>query len=133
MLGWCRVPNLAGIWNPKKSRESIAEVVGRQADRIRTNRGNYSEYTFIDEGFGATLLDHDIFENGPQPARSQDGRYVLWLDGEIQNPEELKTRYRKTLTDVPESTPGLCLELLRTKGPGCIRELKGLFVIVFYD
>ncbi|HWR17090.1 MAG TPA: asparagine synthase-related protein [Terriglobales bacterium] len=129
------MPNLAGIFDLTKSKSEIQTVVERQAERIDVRRVKFDRYTWCDDGFGATLLDRGIFENGPQPVFSHDRRFVLWLDGDVSNSEELKIAHRnKWQSSIPpDTTAEMCLQLLMQRGNTAVLEFRGLFIIVLYD
>ena len=129
------MPNLAGIFDLSKSKAEIETIVERQAERIDVRRVKYQRSTWCDNGFGATLLDSGVFENGPQPAFSEDGRHVLWLDGDVLNSDELREKYRCQFHGSRDrtTTAELCLALLRSNDPSILLEVKGMFVAVLFD
>jgi len=127
------MPNLVGIWAPRLSEELIRQTLATQLGRVRIPRVSYTEYLSTHPGFGMALMDHGILENGEQPAKSEDGRTALLLDGEIYNSEELERRFRDELPAKRLTAPELCLRLLIQHGPEVVRLFNGLFCLVVYD
>src|SRR5574337_414110 len=109
------MPNLVGIWDLERSEDSIRATLGRQLQQVRVPGISYREYSLVSRTFGMALQDHGILENGVQPARSDDGRFALLLDGELYNADGLKERFRQVLPERELSTPGLCLRLILQK------------------
>lgn len=127
------MPNLVGIWDPRSTAESIRDTLTKQLHRIRIPNIPYDEYLCVHAGFGMALMDHGILENGKQPARSEDGRLSLLLDGELYNANELKHRFRHELPAQDVSTPELCLQLIVQQGEEVVGQFNGLFCLVLYD
>lgn len=127
------MPHLVGIWNPTSTETVVKTVVDRQMARVRVPGVSYSDYVHVEAGFGMGLIDHGILENGPQPVRSADGRYVLMLDGEILNRQDLHKAFRSELPDHPLSSPELCLRLILAHGAEIADRFIGAFAIVLYD
>jgi asparagine synthase (glutamine-hydrolysing) len=127
------MPNLVGIWNPSLTKESIQELIARQLARIRIRGIRYNEYASIHQGFGMALMDHGLLENGRQPVGTADGRYSLFLDGELYNDGELKYQHRQELSGEGLTTPELCLQLFVLHGLDIIRSFNGLFCLALYD
>jgi asparagine synthase (glutamine-hydrolysing) len=127
------MPNLVGVRRRGAGRSAIDAVVDRQLRAVETRATVYTEHRFCTDDFGAALQDHGLLGNGPQPAASADGRYHLWLDGEVLNGSELAQRYRHVLGPEVRSAPALCLALIVRYGPEVARELNGLFAIALHD
>ena len=127
------MPNLVGVWNPALSAEEIEKVLARQLHRVRVPDIAYEEYKTVHPGFGMALMDHGILENGRQPARSDDGRHSLLLDGELLNCDELAVRFRASLPSKSLTPSELCLRLLTQCGNEVVASFSGLFCIVLYD
>ncbi len=127
------MPNLVGIWNPEQSEDSIRGTLAKQLHRVRIPGIPYREYAVAGLGFGMGLMDHGLLENGEQPARSEDGRHCLLLDGELYNADELKSRFRGALPQRHLSDPELCLRLILQEGPEVTNLFNGLFCCALYD
>lgn len=127
------MPNLVGMWAPEMSKESIFKTLCKQLHRVRIPNIAYDEYVDAHPGFGMALQDHGILENGAQPAKTEDGRVSLLLDGELYNGDELKRRFRKELPQCDISLPELCLRLITNYGENIVELFNGLFCLVLYD
>lgn len=126
------MPNLVGIWNPGMPGDAVRAALGTQLRRVRTAFTSYRESSFVEEGFGAGLLDHGILENGDQPVHSADGGSTLLFDGDLLNADELRYRFRAKLPDRHLSTPELCLALLESEGEDVLRLFNGHFALVHF-
>jgi asparagine synthase (glutamine-hydrolysing) len=76
----------------------------------------------------------DVTPSGHQPMISQDGRYVIVLNGEIYNFLQL----RKLLDDDPsvwrsESDTEVVLAAYAKWGPDCLRHFHGMFAFAIWD
>jgi len=127
------LPNLGGIFEPGLPDQEIRKKNDRQIRRMRISGIHYDEYRYSDEGFSAALLDHGILENGTQPVRSGDGRFVMFLDGELYNGDELRKQFRADLAAGPCTDTELCLSLLTRHGLDVLPSINGLFILVLYD
>lgn len=127
------MPNLVGIWHPDLGEPAIRSTVDRQLQRVLVPSVSYATYRHSTHGFGVGLMDHGILENGIQPAKSADGRFVLMLDGEILNAEELTRQFRSELEGNALSTPELALRLIVKHGEEIVSQFVGFFVLVLYD
>jgi asparagine synthase (glutamine-hydrolysing) len=127
------MPNLVGIWAPGMSEETVRLTVNTQLDRVRVPGIPHVVHLESGAGFGVALMDHGLLDNGPQPARSDDGKLVLMMDGEIYNGGDLKRQFRNQLPERDLSTPELCLWLIAKFGAPVVKEFNGLFALVLYE
>ena len=127
------MPNVVGLWSSDQDASSVHQTLTRQMRRVRIPGAPYTEHVDVGCGFGVALLDHGILENGSQPVRTEDGRALLMLDGELYNADELKRRFRHELPQTPLLAPELCLRLIVKHGVDILRHLNGLFCLVLYD
>jgi asparagine synthase (glutamine-hydrolysing) len=127
------MPNLVGVWNPNLSAEQVKTVVQRQIQRVCTPGQQFDVWRSIFPGFGMAHIDHGLLENGPQPTTAERGRYSLLFDGELYNADELRQRFRGTLSLSSGRTPELCLQLILHEGCQVLRKFNGLFCICLYD
>jgi asparagine synthase (glutamine-hydrolysing) len=127
------MPNLVGIWNPDLSEPDIRAALDRQLLMVRTSTTAYATHRYADRGCGVGLLDHGILENGPQPAMTEDGRHVLFLDGEILNADELKRQYRSELDGKAPTPAELVLTLITKHGEDIVGQFIGFFAVILYD
>jgi len=127
------LPNLIAVWNPKFSEGETETVLARQKEMIDVPAGNYQWYAIHLPMLGMGLLDHGILGNGQQPIISSDGQWVLFLDGEIYNLDDLLQKYCLEESEGDESPPRQCLRLLLSKGDQIVEEFNGLFCVLLYD
>jgi len=73
-----------------------------------------------------------FFPNAPQPATSEDGTVLLWLDGEIWDRDGARAR-AGVLAGEQVSDTELCLRLFLKLGDSFCERLNGQFVIALYD
>ena len=129
---------IAGICNynvdPKKNIEKMNDAIIRRGP----DAGNY----YVDDN-NKIVLGHrrlsilDLSENGAQPMKSRDERYIIVYNGEIYNYKEI---YNKMITeDVSLSLRGtsdteLLLEAIAHYGlDETLKLAKGMFAIALYD
>lgn len=76
----------------------------------------------------------DLSENGSQPMRSQDDRFILAYNGEIYNYLDLR-RELEGLGHAFRSTSDteVLLEAWRAWGPECLSRLNGMFAFAIWD
>jgi len=93
---------IAGFWNcsTRTSQAELAETARRMASTLR-HRGPDDGGVWADARSGVALGHRrlailDLSQEGHQPMRSADGRYVLVLNGEIYNVEGLRRELRQT-------------------------------------
>ncbi|PLW93536.1 MAG: asparagine synthase (glutamine-hydrolyzing) [Marinilabiliales bacterium] len=85
-------------------------------------------------GAHARLSIIDLSEASDQPFISEDGRYILLLNGEIFNFREIRAelegqgRTFKTSGDVE-----VALQAFMHYGPACLEKFNGFFAIAVYD
>ncbi|MBZ5496007.1 MAG: hypothetical protein LAP85_06350 [Acidobacteriia bacterium] len=127
------MPHLVGIWSPESSEQAISACLAKQLERIRIPKAPGVDYLAVYPGFGMAIQDPGILENGPQPAKSEDGRFALLLDGEIWNSEELSRQFRRVLPPGRILGPELCLRLFMQQGTEALHLFNGVFCIVLYD
>jgi asparagine synthetase B (glutamine-hydrolysing) len=127
------MPNLVGIWNPSLPKDDIENAIAKQLRRVCVPHIHYEEYKATYPGFGAVLQDHGILGNGSQPAKHSNDTLTLFLDGELYNSDELRTRFRHDFATAHLSTPELCLALIEKLGLEAVNLFNGCFCIVLYN
>lgn len=96
-------------------------------------RGPDASASWVGRGIGLThtLLALDEDRHAPQPIHSADQRWVLALDGEVDNHESLRSQLDypfRTRGDAEVVVAGLALE-----GISFVQRLHGVFSIVAHD
>jgi asparagine synthase (glutamine-hydrolysing) len=71
--------------------------------------------------------------SGGQPLKSQDGKLVLTVNGEIYNHRELREQLNGRYAFQTGSDCEVILALYREKGVRCIEDLNGIFAFALYD
>ena len=103
------------------------------------NRGpdGYGEWYSADNRVGLghrRLAIIDLSENGSQPMKTADGRYVITFNGEIYNYKALRAQLEdKGYTFRSTSDTEVLLHLYSDKGPDMLHELRGMFAFALWD
>lgn len=82
-------------------------------------------------GLGRSTIG--IFNPEPQPLISHNGRYVLFMSGELFRTDQLKKRLDRAGMPYGQTHPELALAAFRAFGDAFAYELEGEFFIVIYD
>ncbi len=128
------MPNLAGVLDLRKEPADIPSLLRRFGRVLSVDGLDYHERSWHDERFGAVNLLSGVFDNLDQPAVSADGNRVLFLDGSIDNRDDLRALLGADGRGAaPESAAGLCLALLERHGESFAELLSGQFNLVVYD
>mgnify|MGYP000336780532 FL=1 len=72
-------------------------------------------------------------ESGGQPLKTDDGKVILAVNGEIYNHRELRKRYEGKYNFLTGSDCEVILALYRDKGADFLEELNGIFAFALYD
>ena len=117
--------------NGVDKREIINEMTTLMVHRGPDDDGYY----FSDEiGLGIRRLAIIDIEGGHQPILSEDGRYVVILNGEIYNYIELRQMLiRKGHIFKTDSDTEVIVHLFEEKGAECVSELNGMFAFAIWD
>jgi len=117
--------------NGVDKREIINEMTSLMVHRGPDDDGYY----FNDEiGLGIRRLAIIDIEGGHQPILSEDGRYVVILNGEIYNYIELRQMLiRKGHIFKTDSDTEVIVHLFEEKGAECVSELNGMFAFTVWD
>ena len=127
------MPNVVAVWNPKFSEDESRAVLTRQLDNIDVPGVFYHRYVKILPKIGIGFLDHGILGNGEQPVITPNGQWILLLDGEIYNLQDLIKKYHLEAPLEASSSPRLCLYLLLEVGEQIVKEFNGLFCLLLFD
>jgi asparagine synthase (glutamine-hydrolysing) len=114
---------------------------GVGADEIRlmaatlVHRGPDDEGIYVDgtAGLGHRRLAIIDLEHGHQPLGSEDGALWIVFNGEIYNYRELRARLAPRHRFRTDSDTEVLLRLYAEAGPGCVRELRGMFAFAIWD
>ena len=129
MCGICGI--LSFNDNGVDKREIINEMATLMVHRGPDDDGYY----FNDEiGLGIRRLAIIDIEGGHQPILSEDGRYVVILNGEIYNYIELRQMLiRKGHIFKTDSDTEVIVHLFEEKGAECVSALNGMFAFTVWD
>lgn len=72
-------------------------------------------------------------ESGGQPLKTDDGKVILAVNGEIYNHRDIRRRYEGKYNFLTGSDCEVILALYRDKGPDFLEELNGIFAFALYD
>lgn len=72
-------------------------------------------------------------ESGGQPLKTDDGKVILAVNGEIYNHRDIRCRYKGKYNFLTGSDCEVILALYRDKGPDFLEELNGIFAFALYD
>ncbi len=128
MCGICGIINFN---NKPVQEESLREMM-----RIMKHRGPDDEGVFTKEniGFGFVRLSIlDLSIAGHQPMVSNDGRYVIILNGEIFNYIELREELKGFYRFVSSTDTEVLLASFLKWGESCLNRLNGMFAFMILD
>ena len=84
------------------------------------------------ESFVAGRVHLGYVQSGQQPVFSKDNRYVLWLDGEFSNRDELCSAYGLPKQSV-SSDAAFAIALCERVGWQYLSRVEGIFVIALFN
>lgn len=128
---------MAGIAGWIHWRHNIQEQQGVLAGMLAAlaHRGPDGQTLWLDEGSPAALGQRrrgslDLTRRGRPPAP----HWVLALDGEIYNLEQLREELARRGHPCPDGTPGeVVLQCYRAWGIACLQRLEGPFALALWD
>ncbi len=124
---------IAGVLSPKTTQKEA--VLSRMTSAI-IHRGPDDDGYFTDNfvALGMKRLSIIDLAMGKQPIYSEDGRFLIFFNGEIYNYKELRegllAQGRKFKT---ESDTEIVLAMYAVHGPECLKRLRGMFAFCIYD
>jgi len=125
------MPGIAGMIDLSSTRDESKQL--EQVNRMCCLLRHYDWYKpdiYTKEPLTLGHIDHGIFDRNLQPVNSNDGRYTLFLHGEIYNCKELKD---EICIQESVSTSKLLLALYEKYRNDFIFKLKGAFNIIIWD
>lgn len=125
---------LFGVLDSKNQLQS-GILLDQMVERM-SHFGWHSHHIFhdtkIDAGLG--LIGIGVFNSEPQPLASEDGRFVIFLSGEIDRAQDLRRGLeRKGYRFSSKSDAEVALKLFEDCGEAFIDQLRGSFLVAVWD
>ncbi|MDH5415009.1 MAG: asparagine synthetase B, partial [Flavobacteriaceae bacterium] len=125
------MPGIVGIIDPLLTTDEPERL--EQLDKMCCRIKHYERYrseTYVRGPLTLGHVDHEMFKRDLQPVNSSDGRYTLFLHGEIYSYDELKNE-----VDIKEaiSISNLLMALYEKYENDFVFRLKGAFNIIIWD
>lgn len=122
-----------GVFDVIQDVSILRHQVLKMAKKIR-HRG--PDWSGIYCGDNAILVHERLsivgVDSGKQPLYSEDGKYILAVNGEIYNHKELRDRYPEYNFQT-HSDCEVILALYQDKGEKLLEDLNGIFAFALYD
>jgi asparagine synthase (glutamine-hydrolysing) len=115
--------------------EKLTEGIQKMT-RCIAHRGPDDDGFFVDDkvALGMRRLAIIDLEHGRQPISTEDGRYLIFFNGEIYNYRELKAALLKQGAHFKtESDTEVILALFEREGAEAFQKLRGMFALSIYD
>jgi len=121
---------IAGITNKKLAKQ---ELIGKMTAVI-AHRGPDDDGFYTDEyvALGMRRLAIIDLVKGDQPISSDDGRYLIFFNGEIYNYKEIKKELSDYLWKTDSDTEVILAGFVKW-GPDVLKKLRGMFAFCVYD
>ena len=127
------MPGLSGLFDRKGRIDVSAEANLTAMLQSQMHHPWLQVQRHTEGAFAAGRVHLGTHQAGEQPARDEAGRYVLWLDGEIYNRDELADTYGlDCVSDCGDAQFLLELYLLR-RGWDFVSRVDGIFVLALFD
>jgi asparagine synthase (glutamine-hydrolysing) len=120
---------IAGCYGDKDIK-TVKRMLDAMEHRGPDDRG---VYTFDGAVLGHTRLSIVDVAGGHQPILTNDGRTGIICNGEIYNFRQLKKGLAPKHEFTTDSDTEVILHLYQEKGPGCVKELDGMFAFAIVD
>ncbi|MDX5423406.1 MAG: asparagine synthase (glutamine-hydrolyzing) [Hymenobacteraceae bacterium] len=130
---------MCGITGTFAFTEAGRETLGRlrKASEALRHRGPDADGVFLHGNVGLAHRRLSIIAPSAaanQPFSDEQGRYTILLNGEIFNYRKLREDLQaKGYTFRTGSDTEVVLQLYRQSGQGCLKKLRGFFVLAIYD
>lgn len=115
--------------------EKFEEAIQKMTKCI-AHRGPDDDGYFVDDkvALGMRRLAIIDLKTGRQPITSNDGKYVIFFNGEIYNYRELRAKLESEGQSFQtESDTEVVLRLFEVKGAESFKELRGMFAVAIYN
>jgi asparagine synthase (glutamine-hydrolysing) len=118
----------------KEKRETLRPKILEMAKKVRHRGPDWSGVFDSDKA----IMAHERLAivdpiSGKQPLVSDDGRYILAVNGEIYNHMEIRKRFEGKYRFKTQSDSEVILPLYKEKGTEFLDELNGIFAFALYD
>jgi asparagine synthase (glutamine-hydrolysing) len=120
---------IAGCYGDKDIK-TVKRMLDAMEHRGPDDRG---VYTFDGVVLGHTRLSIVDVAGGHQPILTNDGQTGIICNGEIYNFRQLKKGLAPKHEFTTDSDTEVILHLYQEKGPGCVKELDGMFAFAIVD
>jgi len=120
---------IAGCYGDKDIK-TVKRMLDAMEHRGPDDRG---VYTFDGVVLGHTRLSIVDVAGGHQPILTNDGQTGIICNGEIYNFRQLKKGLAPKYEFTTDSDTEVILHLYQEKGPGCVKELDGMFAFAIVD
>ncbi len=110
-------------------------IIGKMVERI-THRGPDDDGFYVDKsvGLGMRRLAIIDLETGRQPITSEDGKLIIFFNGEIYNYKELKNDLKKKGHKFTTSSDTeVILKMYEEHGKDMLPKLRGMFTFSIYN
>ncbi|MGQ9621511.1 MAG: asparagine synthase B [Bacteroidales bacterium] len=125
---------IIGVFDLKQKSEELRPQVLAMAKKIRHRGPDWSGIYCDDK----VILAHERLAvvdpiSGAQPLKSNDGKHILAINGEIYNHMDLRKKLKDDYKFNTHSDCEVILALYREKGISFLNELNGIFAFALYD
>ncbi len=125
---------IIAVFNTKDEAQQLRPQVLKQSKTIR-HRG--PDWSGIYCGKNAILAHERLSivdpESGGQPLKTDDGKVILSVNGEIYNHRDFRKKYEGKYNFLTGSDCEVILALYRDKGIDFLDDLNGIFAFALYD
>ncbi len=125
---------IIAVFETKSDADALRPQVLKMSKTIR-HRG--PDWSGIYCGKNAILAHERLSivdpESGGQPLKTDDGKVILTVNGEIYNHRKIRERYAGKYNFLTGSDCEVILALYRDKGMDFLDELNGIFAFALYD
>jgi len=125
---------IIGVFDLKQKADELRPVVLAMSKKVRHRGPDWSGIYCCDK----TILAHERLAivdpvSGAQPLKSDDGKLILTVNGEIYNHLELRKGLKNDYNFLTKSDCEIILALYREKGPAFLNDLNGIFAFALFD